>query len=356
MSKQQIISIKAEDGKAIIYLKGRIGRYWNDSDEFGWKVDGFVKEGITDLDIYINSPGGDAIEANEIANIIKRFKGTVRGFGGALVASAVTYIACHCDTFEMAENGQYMYHKPYTSLEGNVDEIKARLKILENITANYVKTYARKTGKSEAEILEAMKQDVWLSASEAKEQGFIDGITDATEIDAKTQAEILACGCPTLPNITAKKKSKTKILSPKVKEMSFDKSLLGLKADATTEEVEAKIKALNDSAKAAKGAKAEYLVNAAITAKKITADEKAEYLELAQSNYTLAEKIFAKKESVEAISLKLETTKPVVEAGEDRSKWGYDTWADKAYDELVAMSENDTKKYDALVKAKVGEK
>ena len=51
------------------------------------------------MHIYINSPGGECFEANEIVNVIKRFPGKITGEGGALVASAATYIAINCTSF-----------------------------------------------------------------------------------------------------------------------------------------------------------------------------------------------------------------------------------------------------------------
>ena len=63
------------------------------------------------MHIYINSPGGECFEANEIVNVIKKFPGKITGEGGALVASAATYIAINCTSFSMPANGLFMIHQ-----------------------------------------------------------------------------------------------------------------------------------------------------------------------------------------------------------------------------------------------------
>ena len=74
------------------------------------KVEQLIRSGIKDVHIYINSPGGECFEANEIVNVIKKFPGKITGEGGALVASAATYIAINCTSFSMPANG--LFHDP----------------------------------------------------------------------------------------------------------------------------------------------------------------------------------------------------------------------------------------------------
>ena len=79
------ITAKAENGRAVISIKGQIAG-WRDSEKnFTATVDSLIESGVKDAHLYINSPGGDCFEANEIVNVMKRFPGTVTGEGGALV-------------------------------------------------------------------------------------------------------------------------------------------------------------------------------------------------------------------------------------------------------------------------------
>jgi len=183
MSKKFPLTITAEAKNDIaeIRISGVIHEWQNSAQEFKRQIDQLLAKGIKDVRLYINTPGGSVFEANEIANEIIRFSGTISGFGGALVASAGSYLALVCDTFEMPENGQYMYHKPMGRFQGNEDKVGTDLKLLQNLTNQYRTAYAKKTGLSESEIESRWsKGDVWLSSKEAKDQGFITAVPTAT--------------------------------------------------------------------------------------------------------------------------------------------------------------------------------
>src|SRR5690349_11118562 len=126
------ITAQAENNIAVIRIDGYISG-WNDyAVQFKAKLDALIAAGILNAIVYINSGGGDCFQANEIANEIMRFKGNIDGQLGALCASAASYIACKCTSVTAAKNCQYMIHKPMWGIQGNADEIKAGLKLLEN--------------------------------------------------------------------------------------------------------------------------------------------------------------------------------------------------------------------------------
>lgn len=168
---------------ASIRITGTIG--WdNDPEEFRKEVDSLIKEGITDCHIYINSPGGSCFAANEIVNIIQQFNGSVTGEGGALVASAATYIALHCDTFSMPENGNFMLHKPTGVIEGTSNDMASYLTLLKNMENEYLKTYQGKAVDIEELKTKWEAGDWWMTATEAYEKGFITSVTLKTDKQA----------------------------------------------------------------------------------------------------------------------------------------------------------------------------
>ena len=180
------VTAEAKNGVASIRIVGRISDWSaNNAQELSLKIDEFIAQGITDCFIYINSSGGDVFQANEIVNLLQKFTGKKDGEGGAIVASAATFIACSLDSFVMAKNGQFMYHKPIGSFEGNEDQVESTLAALKNATKTYRELYAKKIGKK-AEEIEALwvKGDVWLSADDAKKQGFITGVKGEEPVTA----------------------------------------------------------------------------------------------------------------------------------------------------------------------------
>jgi ATP-dependent Clp protease protease subunit len=278
-----VITAEAKDTTAEIKISGIIYDWNNSAEEITAKIDEFIAAGIKDVNVYINSPGGDVFQAAEIHNQLQRFTGAKKGYGGAIVASAATMLAVELDTFEMADNGQFMYHKPSARLSGNENEIASGLKLLQNLSSQYKEMYAAKTGIP-AEDIEAnwAKGDVWLSAKEALEQKFITGIIKKNApITKETKALFQACGSPTIPKITNHKKT-LKTMDQKILALS-----LGLPEDASEETIKATILANKNTAgelavlKAEKATKEaeiaatnhaeiEALINKAIFEKKVT--------------------------------------------------------------------------------------
>ena len=353
MSKKYPLSITAEakNNTAEIRISGVIHQWQNSSQEFKLQIDQLLTKGITNVILYINTPGGSVFEANEIANEIKRFSGTISGYGGALVASAGSYLALICDTFEMAENGQYMYHKPMGQIQGNEDKVTADLKLLQNLTKQYRTAYAEKTGLSEDEIESRWsKGDVWLSAKEAKEQGFITAVSTKKEkITEDQQALFMACGAPHIPIVQSQKIEKMKNRNELIAQLK-------LSADATDEQIlEAASKAVDkagqvDALQSAQTAnlqkQAETLVDKAIiTDKKITADLREQYVKFAVSDIAGTTAILEAMPSIDKASAHFKPREPTATG---REKWTLEDYQGKDPKALEKMMTEDPKAFAKL--------
>lgn len=345
--------IEAKNNVAEIRISGPIDRWENSAAQFRLKVDELLAQGVKDFMLYLNTPGGSVFEANEIANEIRRFPGTRKGKGGAIVASAGSYLAVICDEFEMAENGQFMYHKPIGYLSGNEDAIGSSLKLLKNFTIQYRTAYAEKTTMSEDDI-EAnwAKGDVWLSAQEALAQGFITGISKPAKITKESQALFVACGSPVIPEINTQSEQ---IEEHNMKNRNQIIAALKLSADATDEQIEEAIKAsmeksnqvdqLKEKSEKDHKASVETYVDAAILAKKITADDKTSYVALGVADFDAVKAILDKKPALEKLSNKLEKDKD----GKDvRADWKLQDYIDKDPEALEKLIIEDPQKFEAL--------
>lgn len=354
------VTAESKNGVASIRIVGRISDWSaNNSQEIGMKVDEFIAAGVQDCFVYINSSGGDVFQANEIVNILQKFPGKKNGEGGAIVASAATFIACHLDTFEMASNGQWMYHKPMGSFDGNEDQVESTLAALKNATKSYREIYAKKTGKTEDQI-EAIwaKGDVWLSASEAKKQGFISGVKGEEPVTAETVELLRACGAPVIPSIA----SSTQQQQNSNKMNKFIALLLGLKEDATEQEIEAKIKELKlaaDSAvtlkaaadadkKAKLDADIKAVLDAAEKDHRIKPEMRANFEKQLRADFESGKAIIESLTPVTALSAEMKGGKGANITAE-KSKWTYDQWAEGDPEGLMALRESDPAKFKALV-------
>lgn len=354
------VTAESKDGKAQIRIIGRIANWnGNNSSDFQRKVDALIKV-HTEAELYINSAGGDVFTATEINNQLKRFK-TVKIVVGAMAASAATYFTASHYTSAYA-NSQIMIHKPMLGTHGNEDEIKKALKLLSNITKDYLKKYADKSGKTVAEI-EALwvGGDHWMSAEEALEDGFIDAIIEEEgKLSAEDVTILEACGAPIVPKATTnKQKPKQKQIMDRVQLIAF----LGLEADATDKQITAAQNKMKLSAEkhtqaeaakktaevSASGKKAETLVDAAITAKKISADQKATYLELATANYDAAKLALDAMTGKPKLSDNLKETPVGDDAIEaSRKAWTLEDYIEKDEPAYLKMKAENPKQAEAL--------
>lgn len=132
--------------------------------------------GSEDLEVEINSCGGDISAGSEIYTAIRGYnKGNVRIniVGSAFSAGSVIAMAGEC---YMSPTAMMMCHKVSSGASGNsddMDKISDTLKIADQTIAN---AYIAKSGMSMKDALKMMADETWLTAQQAKDLGLIDGI------------------------------------------------------------------------------------------------------------------------------------------------------------------------------------
>ena len=188
---------EAESEVAELMLYGEISDVSWYGDEVTPKQ--FHEELITcegkDLAVHINSPGGDVFAAQAIYTQLKAYTGKVTMYIDGMCASAATIIACAGDTVIMPSNTIYMIHNPKSAMLGyfdapQLDKISASLDAVKQTIVNVY--MARVNGAlSETQLKHKMDSESWMTASEAKNYGFVDEITDAIPIENKWEGDAL---------------------------------------------------------------------------------------------------------------------------------------------------------------------
>ena len=298
-----LISAKKKDNAtAEVRIVGMIG--WESTAEsFRTQVDLLISAGITHAELFINSPGGSCFDANEIVNILQKFR-KVTGKGGALVASAATFIACHCDTFEMPENGMFMIHPPSIGVCGKVADIESTLKLLRNIELAYYKVYKNKTTDTkEFKANWNANKDWWLTAKEAKDMGFVTSIAKKIPLDAQSAAMLTACSAPITQHTNLKNDMNIEILKAALgMDIQSESDVISAFASLKNENsalkgekktLEDKITAMEAAGKAVLTTEATTLVEDAIKAGKIKAEQKESYLKLFAADHESTKAILA---------------------------------------------------------------
>ena len=131
------------------------------------------------LNVYINSPGGDVFESRAIMAAIDRFPGKTVAHIDSLCASAATSIALSCDEVNMNQGALFMVHNASGMVWGDKTAMRDTADLLQKVELSIIKDYTSKTGKPDAEIAALMDAETWMSADQAKENGFIDNVVEA---------------------------------------------------------------------------------------------------------------------------------------------------------------------------------
>ena len=131
-----------------------------------------------DISVYINSPGGDVSAGWAIMDTIQYIKSPVSTIGMGLVASmgSVLLAAGEKGKRFVLPNTQIMIHQPMAGAKGQITDMEIQLSQFQKNKKSLIKQMAEFTGRKEKEVFEAMERDNWMTPTEAKDFGLIDGI------------------------------------------------------------------------------------------------------------------------------------------------------------------------------------
>jgi len=185
--------IKAESKDAVIDIVGVIG--WDTGYLTLRDMLRTIPEAVERVIFKIYSPGGSVWEGNGVIQEIGALKQTTVAHV-QVAASMATSVAVACDVREMAANGRFLVHNPWTSTEGDADAMEKRAKELRDCETEAAAFYAKRTGKTTEEMLALMDEERWLTPQETLDLGFVQKINDPFDAAAYegVRAEIKAAG------------------------------------------------------------------------------------------------------------------------------------------------------------------
>lgn len=128
-----------------------------------------------DVDIYINSGGGEIFSATEIYSAIQKYKGNIRLHVAGVAASAASVIMCAAEC-DITPSSMVMIHNVSSVAQGNFKDFKHESETLRKADRAMCAAYVQKTSKSESEILPLMDKETWFTAQEAVDLGLCDRV------------------------------------------------------------------------------------------------------------------------------------------------------------------------------------
>lgn len=213
--------------------------------EDGWIYDWFGMDYVTpdvveksledaktageDVDIDINSGGGDVFAGSEIYSAIRAYTGKVNIHVVGLAASAASVIACAAHS-DISPTAQFMVHNVSAQASGDYHDMDQSSKILKKANKAIAAAYVDKTGMPEKDALDMMDCETWLTAQEAVDYGLIDEIAGSqnAEIETAGGTQLAASIGGLLPLATVNKL--------KAQKMSLQLELVKLKGDERHED------------------------------------------------------------------------------------------------------------------------
>lgn len=128
------------------------------------------------IDVEINSPGGDVFSGSEIYTALKAYQGKVNVQIVGIAASAASVIAMAGDSVQISPTAQIMIHNVSSCASGDYRDMRQTATVLENLNKSVANAYALKTGLQQDDLLNLMNQETWLTAQQAVEKGFADEV------------------------------------------------------------------------------------------------------------------------------------------------------------------------------------
>lgn len=136
-----------------------------------------LPEDNSDIILEVNSNGGLVTVGSEIYTALRNYKGKVTAEITGMAASAASVAVMGADKVVMSPTAQMMVHKAlFNWVSGNSDDLDKASNALKSSDKAIVNAYVAKTGKSEDEIMDLMRNETFMSAQDAVEKGFADEV------------------------------------------------------------------------------------------------------------------------------------------------------------------------------------
>lgn len=160
--------------------------------------DALQDAGGEDVEIHINSPGGDVFAGSEIYTLLRSYSGKVKIKILGIAASAASVIA-QAGESEISPTGMFMIHNVKTWSSGDYRDMEYTAEALRAANESIINAYVAKTGMTQEELQSLMDRETYMAAAQAVEYGFVDKVMFAE------QAPELRNGFGLLPEKTLKK-------------------------------------------------------------------------------------------------------------------------------------------------------
>lgn len=188
---EKVFKAEAKDDdthKLTIY--GDIGESWWGDYITANDVERELKEVTSNnIEVHINSYGGDVFDGISIYNQLKNHKAKVTIYVDGIAASAASIIAMAADELIMNKGSNLMIHEGSTFVWGTKTDLKKTQNALESIDKSIADIYMTRYAGERSEIDTMIVNETWFTSSEAVDVGLADRVNELAETDGETDPE-----------------------------------------------------------------------------------------------------------------------------------------------------------------------
>jgi ATP-dependent Clp protease, protease subunit len=167
---------------ARLHISGPIGWYGVTAEAVHAAL---AEIGARDVDVWINSPGGDVFAARDMHTALKAHAGRVTATVAGLAASAASFLMLAAEEIAIAPGAFVMIHNPWTFAIADAAGLRKTADLLDQVRDVIAEDYRRKSGKAIADVVAAMDAETWLAGKAAVAWGLCDRLTEEDEAEGE---------------------------------------------------------------------------------------------------------------------------------------------------------------------------
>ncbi len=169
-------------GTAEIVIYDEIGYWGKSAADFIAELNA-IKD-VTQIDLRINSPGGEVFDGHAIYNLLRGHPAHVTAYIDGIAASIASIIMLAADEIIMPSNALVMIHDPVVAAHGDAEALRKAADVLEKLRGILLAAYVARTGAAEADVSAWMAEETWFTAEEALAAGLADTVTESVKAAA----------------------------------------------------------------------------------------------------------------------------------------------------------------------------
>lgn len=161
-----------------ITIYGIIGDSWWGESISASDIDRALNDaGENDLEIRLNSPGGDAFDGVAIYNRLKDYKGKVTTYIDGWACSAASLIPPASNEVIMGTGAMIMIHEGSSGVWGTKKDFLKEAEVLGKLESGIIDIYMQVAKVEREEIVQMVDNETWFTADEAIAIGFASATT-----------------------------------------------------------------------------------------------------------------------------------------------------------------------------------